>query len=424
MTNASTHMSLQEMLKAAQAGSLSRAKLAAEAAKQSDHDDEKCSKEKTSSVSTDYVMKIADALEYIGYELGKEAEGGTTNGPGAGPGHLEVTQATASTPLPDHKGQATPKNIVPMHTPTEKGAPTAPKNALETNDHSPPGAGGHTPEKVAAANLKRLLKLANVLGMAGRVGGVGGAGSLLSRVKLPPKGIGELMHNATHAAAPVVSRGPVKVPGMLEHAHAGLEASKMRGAVGNAALKGHEALTGASNAVRGAVSGAAEKAKGFFGGLGAKLKDSFSGGGGGKMVTASDHSASALYMANLSRLGIKLAEDAINPAHISAGPAEAPKATEAGQDGGEPVGGAPKGPTSLIGSNESAINFTRGQAYANRKADMKQWLSEPMDSAAHDNTLQVAFSHTSEAGPKVASAGNTKTAAARALFQKLVEEVN
>jgi hypothetical protein len=132
--------------------------------------------------------------------------------------------------------------------------------------------------------------------------------------------------------------------------------------------------------------------------------------------------AQALFTTNLERMGIKVAEDAINPSHIAAGAAEAPKATAAGENGGEPVGGAPKGPTSLIGSNGAAIAFTRGQAYKNRKGDMKQWLTEPMDSAAHDSTLQAAFAHTSEAGPKVAAA-QTKTAAARAVLEKLIAEV-
>jgi hypothetical protein len=130
--------------------------------------------------------------------------------------------------------------------------------------------------------------------------------------------------------------------------------------------------------------------------------------------------AEDLLAANLARMGIKVAEDAINPAHISAGPAVPPDTSASGQPGGEPAGGAPQGPTGLIGSNQAAINYTRGQAYENRKTDMKKWLTEPMDSAAHDNTLQVAFDHTREAGPKVAS---TKTAAARALLEKLAQEV-
>ncbi len=123
----------------------------------------------------------------------------------------------------------------------------------------------------------------------------------------------------------------------------------------------------------------------------------------------------------------KEAEDAINPARISAGAAVPPETSAAEEPGGQPVGGAPQGPTQLIGSNESAINFTKGQAYANRKADMGKYVNEPMMSAAHDKTLANAFSHTGEAGTKISSASvdpteQMKVAAGRALLQRLVDQ--
>ena len=62
------------------------------------------------------------------------------------------------------------------------------------------------------------------------------------------------------------------------------------------------------------------------------------------------------------RAHIKVAEDAINPAQISAGKAVPPDTSASGQPGGEPVGGAPQGPTSLVGSNEAAQNYTKGQS--------------------------------------------------------------
>lgn len=124
----------------------------------------------------------------------------------------------------------------------------------------------------------------------------------------------------------------------------------------------------------------------------------------------------------------KQAEDAINPAHISAGAAVEPDTSASGQPGGQPVGGAPQGPTGLIESNAAAENYTRGQAYANRKEDLKKYFDEPAMSAQHDNVLQVAFEHTSQAGPKIASAdakeapsASVKTAAARALLMNLAK---
>lgn len=306
---------LQDLVHASIAGVMSRTKIAEEAKRQADHSEpEKCSKcgkdkEKCScggggkmasaGVSTEHATKLAGALDYLADVFAKSA---TENQPGTGPGALQVTEATASTSLPDHKGQATPKNVVPMNPGEEKVRPTEQSaTALATNDKDPPGAGGKTPEKVAAD-----LTAAN-----------------LEKVK------------------------------------------------------------------------AAEK------------------------LAADD-----LYRRNLARFGIKVAEDAINPAHISAGPAQPPQASAAGQPGGEPAGGAPKGPTSALASNESAINLTRGEAYQGRKEDMKKWLTEPMDSSKHDNTLQVAFDETSKADPKIGSAQSVKTAAARAIIEKMAEKVS
>lgn len=140
--------------------------------------------------------------------------------------------------------------------------------------------------------------------------------------------------------------------------------------------------------------------------------------------------ASALVDYMLSKT--KKAEDAINPAQISAGAAVPPETSAAGESGGQPAGGAPQGPTGLVGSNESAQNYTRGAAYANRKDDLKKYFDEPAQSAAHDTVLRDAFAHTSQAGPKLASvadapapsaapAASVKTAAARALLMNMAK---
>lgn len=123
------------------------------------------------------------------------------------------------------------------------------------------------------------------------------------------------------------------------------------------------------------------------------------------------------------RQTVKQAEDRINPAKISAGRAIPPEASASGEPGGHPVGGPPQGPTSLIGSNESAINYKRNAAYSNRKQDLKKYFNEPPLSSETDKTLQQAFEHTGQAGTKFGSAElSTKTAAAKALIAKLAEE--
>lgn len=125
---------------------------------------------------------------------------------------------------------------------------------------------------------------------------------------------------------------------------------------------------------------------------------------------------------SLIRSKTKVAEDAISPAHISAGAAVPPETSAAGEPGGQPAGGAPQGATGLVSSNEAARNYTRGQAYADKKKDLKKYLDEPALSSETDKTLAQAFEHTSEAGTKFSSALSTKTAAAKALIAKLEEE--
>jgi hypothetical protein len=125
------------------------------------------------------------------------------------------------------------------------------------------------------------------------------------------------------------------------------------------------------------------------------------------------------YMLSLT----KKAEDAINPAQISAGAAVPPATSAAGESGGAPAGGSPQGPSGLVSSNQGAIDYKKSQAYANRKADLGKYLTEPAMSGATDKTLAEAFAHTSEAGTKFASASPAmKTAAAKALLMKLADE--
>jgi len=119
---------------------------------------------------------------------------------------------------------------------------------------------------------------------------------------------------------------------------------------------------------------------------------------------------------------VKLAEDAINPAKISAGAAVAPETSASGQPGGAPAGGMPKGNTSLIGSNDSAINYTKRDAKAGTSSAMGKLLTEPALSAAHDKTLNMAFANTPKAGVKIAGADPIRTAAARVVLEKMAEE--
>lgn len=115
----------------------------------------------------------------------------------------------------------------------------------------------------------------------------------------------------------------------------------------------------------------------------------------------------------------KSAEDAINPAQISAGPAVPPETSASGEAGGAPAGGQPQGPTGLIGSNEAAINYTKGQAKAPMKSQLSAVVTEPALSAAHDTTLNKAWDETGGAGVKISH--SLRHAAARAVLEKMAE---
>lgn len=118
----------------------------------------------------------------------------------------------------------------------------------------------------------------------------------------------------------------------------------------------------------------------------------------------------------------KRAEDALNPAQVSAGRTTPPDTRESGQAGPP----SPQG-SSMVGSSQSVTNLTRRDAKAGPKADMRAYVDQPALSAEHDHILQNAFSHTGQAGAKIAAADSAqaaiKTAAARAYLERLVDDV-
>jgi hypothetical protein len=150
------------------------------------------------------------------------------------------------------------------------------------------------------------------------------------------------------------------------------------------------------------------------------------------MAQGEEAKTAALAQKNMELLA-KMAEDAINPAQISGGQAsaqgaDAPDGASAAQEG--PIPPEPsdvKSQKQMIATNQAAIDYTKRQAKADPKKDLGKVIDEPALSAAHDSVLQKAWTHTNEAGAKIASAESpssklTKTAAAHALLLKLAEE--
>lgn len=137
-------------------------------------------------------------------------------------------------------------------------------------------------------------------------------------------------------------------------------------------------------------------------------------------------SVKVAYARNLMALGLrKQAEDAIFPAKISAGKADATGATA--PDGAAPseerIPAEPSDVSSqkskMLSSNEAAINYTKRDAKADPKGDVNDVLQEGALTSATDKTLNQALSNTNEAGTKISSVDMTRIAGARAVLAKL-----
>lgn len=120
-------------------------------------------------------------------------------------------------------------------------------------------------------------------------------------------------------------------------------------------------------------------------------------------------------------LKLKQAADENNPAQISSGKDNPPDASASEE-------GVPSEPSDvnkqkkMVSSNDSAIDYTKGQAKADPKSDVSQVLHEAPLSSSTDKVLNQALDHTGEAGVKISSVKTLeKRAAARVLLQKLAE---
>lgn len=131
-----------------------------------------------------------------------------------------------------------------------------------------------------------------------------------------------------------------------------------------------------------------------------------------KMASPAPQKSSSAPVALLREMW-KQAEDAINPAQIAAGPEVPPDVSVSGEPGP-----AASGKERVPSSAQGVADETRREAKSVPKQEMDKLLDEPMMSAAHDNVLQQAFTHTNEAGAKISSA-QIKVAAAKALLQNL-----
>jgi hypothetical protein len=361
--------SLQDMLKAAADATAYRVDVAAEAARQQGID--YASEDKTASaadaVPTDVVHRYATALEYTAKTATIDLAAGTAAGvgPGAGPNALRVTEtdnvgtvARAGLGVPA-KGGKVRGTVLPTSEAGEKSAAALYQRNIgalaklasmqdDYDDEIEARMYMHGEDR-ATAQAKHMRKNKNLLG-----GMLGGYGALLG-------------------GGGMLSGGAGAVPALATAAALGAA-----GYVGGRALAEHAIAPSAA------------------------LHSKRHGG--------SKH-ASVLFEGNLAALR-KLAEDAINPAQISASthaPGSLPRGvSQAGEN-------APRVPAQ-VASRAAIENLTRRQAKAPARADV---VAMSMAGAgATDDTAGQAFANTS--GTKVASL--TRTAACRALLQNLAKE--
>lgn len=395
-----------------------------------------------SSIPSDYADKLASACEFAATTIK------TANfGPGEGPGVLTVTDSAnnAKMPGPGQQGHGTQ---LPPSDPKMQAALDAARTQLQNTINDPPGGGGHqtaaltaaktamyrTMRKIAAPpgppiplsepSPQSLLERYANSGPTPAVGGTLADGipsertaygqKIKAKVRemaadrmmmAQPEGMldalapterprphtptlnmfpGDLAQGPAHTPTPA----PIALQSATPTLH-GLSPAAAAAVTEAAPAAAAPAAAKAESAVAKAVQedpGVLQRMVGF-----AKRHPV------GTTLGALGAAAGTAYGVN------ELMKDAARRkfARMKRAADGAPEINQALQPGGHPLGGSPSGNTSLMSSNDSAMNYKRQQAYAGRKQELSSYFNEPALSSAHDTTLQQAFAHTGEAGTKL-----------------------
>ena len=445
-TSVTSRPTINDMVKAAMAGAISRVDITNEAVRQIGGTVKTASAELDGmqSLPTDLLNKLADAIGYVAAQLEKgaaiELSGGSTGGVGAGhgPGALHVMKAEHDGKGPLAPGQSGGKAAPSEPMESGKHGP-APTNAMGTNEDMHHGSwpadvmNGKTASNLAASNLERLSKIAYdpSPGQAAMMAvPTHMVGSMLPGVGLVSNpvagGIGayqgakrsrEMGEKETGRRALAGSMGASTGANL-----GGVLGSLGAGGLGAAVGGGLGALTGnPEGALWGAGIG------GGLGLLGGGLAGQIHGGKKGfrKAMEMEDaHQAkhgAAQYIREVYQQ-VKAAEDALNPAKIQAGRTGGPVAS--GTASGEAVPSQPSDVSSqerLIGSNQAAINYTKRDAKSDALSDARKIYDSPV---MKDPVLGQVFENSGKAGVKTSAANDAmKIAAARAILSKLATDV-
>lgn len=408
---------LHDLIKEAMEGTASKVDISAEAMRQLENvgattlahtKTASAAPAQSSRVPTEYLHKLAGALDHM---VKTASEGTTTIQPGKGPNALEVLETTSAGENVDVNMGGARAKIPTSPAMESSGVAKDPANAMATNatmSHpEQPEDPMHNEKSAAALYAKNLA-----------VFGIKTAADKDDKSK-------------------TLSTGEKVLSGVLGGAGAYMGARDAR-AEGKSALKGGAigALKGVPGGLVGSMAGGqaghhiGKAVGGDKGALVGQLLGGVAGQTAGqigsyKLLSGKKKEASILER-NLAVMGIaKQAEDAINPAQISAGKTETgatpPEGVSASEEAGPSEPSDVNSQKSMISSNEAAINYTRRQAKADPKKDAGHLLNEPALSASTDTVLNEAFDHTSQAGAKIASS-RMRTAAAQALLSKLAED--
>lgn len=327
--------------------------------------------EKTATV---FVEKLASAVEYLNtHYLAKEAEGTPeTIGAGKGTGAVETNLGS---PTPGEQSQVfgqAKHNQPPMAPGSDVKSPgqVNPATALETDINSPPGGTesweNKDVEKQAGKGMDLLRSAASK------------AGDVASKVGKRGKEL--------------VTGSKLKV----------LETGRSMGAGRASDVAKEKAKVWGTRAAGGALA------------LGA----------GAKAVSAAKGKKKEAQVERILGIMQKLAEDAINPAKISASVTNphqsSPEGASQAEEAVPSLPGEASKQENLVGSNESAINYTKQQAKAVPKARMGEVIDEPAQKKSTDPVLHQNLDATGEAGVKISSA--QARAAGLALLTKVAEE--
>lgn len=388
-------LSLQDLVKAASEGAFARSRIDSEARRhigdlgETKTASERVASDQMESVPTDYVLKLAAACDEITGQIAKEA---SEVGPGKGPNTLPISETKGGPAISEDSGKA--KNQPPA-------AAVDGQSKMVNDEKSPPGGGGE--QKVAKVDeseehaKKEMAKLDKIE----------------DKVEQVAEKKAENLHPelaAAYAAQDKASTPGHRIREALSTIGGGVSGAGLGTGLGLAAGHGLKALGLGVDPNNAALLGGAGGAI-LGGGLGR-----LAGGNQGQSdIEAGKALEHALAMeqkhASALRSLLKVAEDALNPAQISAG--KEPKVPAGVSDSSQPGGSV----SPHVGSNEEAASMSPRDAQAQPKKDMKAYIDEPMQTSSTDKVLNNAFANTGKAEAKIAS--DQQVSAAKELLARL-----